>query len=64
MIGNLVLNYRTPVNILYADTKNINGEAQGEMILQLPEAEDIAEKMIQYLKDINIGVEELRSDVG
>ena len=34
------------------------------MILQLPEAEDIAEKMIQYLKDINIGVEELRSDVG
>ena len=64
VIGNLVLNYRTPVNILYADTKNINGEAQGEMILQLPEAEDIAEKMIQYLKDINIGVEELRSDVG
>ena len=64
VIGNLVLNYRIPVNILYADTKNINGEAQGEMILQLPEAEDIAEKMIQYLKDINIGVEELRSDVG
>ena len=30
VIGNLVLNYRTPVNILYADTKNINGEAQGE----------------------------------
>ena len=64
VIGNLVLNYRTPVNILYADTKNINGEAQGEMILQLPEVEDIAEKMIQYLKDINIGVEELSSDVG
>ena len=64
VIGNLVLNYRTPVNILYADTKNINGEAQGEMVLQLPEAEDIAGKMIQYLKDINIGVEELSSDVG
>ena len=36
VIANLVLTYRTPVNILYADTKNINGQAQGEMILQLP----------------------------
>lgn len=33
VIANLVLTYRTPVNILYADTKNINGQAQGEMIL-------------------------------
>lgn len=31
VIANLVLTYRTPVNILYADTKNINGQAQGEM---------------------------------
>ena len=29
VIANLVLTYRTPVNILYADTKNINGQAQG-----------------------------------
>lgn len=64
VIGNLVLEYRTPVNILYADTKNINGQAEGEMILQLPEDSDIAEKMIQYLKNIHMGVEELSSDVG
>ena len=49
VIANLVLTYRTPVNILYADTKNINGQAQGEMILQLPELEEVADKMIQYL---------------
>ena len=64
VIANLVLTYRTPVNILYADTKNINGQAQGEMILQLPEIEEVANKMIQYLRDINMGVEEVSSDVG
>lgn len=64
VIGNLVLEFRTPVNILYADTKNINGQAEGEMILQLPEDRETAEKMIRYLKNIRMGVEELNSDVG
>ena len=64
VIANLVLTYRTPVNILYADTKNIGGAAEGEMILQLPEIEEVANKMIQYLRDINMGVEEVSSDVG
>lgn len=64
VIGNLVLAYQTPVNILYADTKNINGKAQGEMVLQLPDVEEIADKMIQYLKDIHMGVEELKDYVG
>ena len=64
VIANLVLTYRTPVNILYADTRNINGQAQGEMILQLPELTEVADKMIQYLKEINMGVEELKEDVG
>ena len=64
VIANLVLTYRTPVNILYADTKNIGGTAEGEMILQLPEIEETAEKMIEYLRETNMGVEELSSDVG
>ena len=64
VIANLVLTYRTPVNILYADTKNIGGSAEGEMIRQLPEIEETAEKMIEYLRETNMGVEELSSDVG
>ena len=64
VIANLVLTYRTPVNILYADTKNIGRAAEGEMILQLPEIEETAEKMIEYLRETNMGVEELSSDVG
>ena len=50
--------------ILYADTKNIGGAAEGEMILQLPEIEETAEKMIEYLRETNMGVEELSFDVG
>ena len=64
VIANLVLAYRTPVNILYADTKNIGGAAEGEMILQLPEIDETAEKMIEYLRETNMGVEELSFDVG
>lgn len=64
VIANLVLTYRTPVNILYADTKNIGGSAEGEMIQQLPEIEETAEKMIEYLRETNMGVEELSFDVG
>ena len=64
VIANLGLAYRTPVNILYADTKNIGGAAEGEMILQLPEIEETAEIMIEYLRETNMGVEELSFDVG
>lgn len=37
VISNMTLECRTPVNILFADTKNIDGKAFGHMILQLPE---------------------------
>lgn len=63
VIGNVCLLYKTPLNILYADTKNLNGKAEGEMILQLPDDEAMAEKMIQYFREEKLGVEEL-SDVG
>ena len=59
IIGNIILEYKTPVNILYADTKTINGNAEGEMILQLPEHKEIADKIVQYFKDKNLGVEEV-----
>lgn len=64
VIGNVILQYKTPLNILYADTKNINGKAEGEMILQLPEDRITAEKMIQYFREENLGVEELKNYVG
>jgi D-methionine transport system ATP-binding protein len=64
IVGNITLEYKTPVNILYADTKTINGNAEGEMILQLPETQEIADGMIQYLRAKQLGVEELDNYVG
>jgi D-methionine transport system ATP-binding protein len=62
IIGNIILECKTPVNILFADTRNVNGKAMGEMILQLPDSQEIAEKMIAYFKGKNLGVKELTED--
>ena len=64
VIGNMVLHCNAPVNILLADTRDIGGIAQGQMILQLQEEEQTAARMIQYLRDRNLGVEELDGYVG
>lgn len=64
VIANMILTCKTPVNILLADTKDIGGVAHGQMILQLPEDEAVAEKMIQYLKNRKLDVEELDNYVG
>lgn len=63
VIGNMTLQFKTPVNILFADTKNINGKAAGEMILQLPENEETAVRMISYLRERKLHVEEVRGYV-
>jgi D-methionine transport system ATP-binding protein len=57
VVGNVTLAFGQPVNIMYADTKDIGGNAVGEMILQLPEDEVTAAKMIQYLRERKLEVE-------
>lgn len=64
VIGNMILECKTPANILMADTKNIDGIAHGEMILQLPESDELADKMISYLKARKLSVEEVEDYVG
>lgn len=63
VIANMVLECKAPVNILLADTKDIGGIAHGQMILQLPEDEAVAEHMIQYLRERKLVVEEVESYV-
>lgn len=58
VIANMVLECNAPVNILLADTQDIGGIAHGQMILQLPEDEALQEKMISYLKDRKLNVED------
>ena len=64
VIANMVLAFKTPVNILYANTKDLDGVATGEMILQLPEDDVLGDKMIAYLKNTKLTVEELEDYVG
>lgn len=64
VIANMILTCKAPVNILLADTRDIGGVAHGQMILQLPEEEAAVEKMIQYLKNRKLEVEELTNYVG
>ena len=63
VIGNMILHFKRPVNILYADTKDIQGTATGEMILQLPDQPEIAEQMSAYLRDRKLTVGEVDEHV-
>lgn len=58
VIANMVLECNSPVNILLADTQDIGGIAHGQMILQLPEDETVQERMINYLKNRGLEVED------
>lgn len=59
VIANMILECKAPVNILMADTKDIGGIAHGQMLLQLPDEDSIANKMIHYLKERKLTVEEV-----
>ena len=59
VIASMVLEFRHTVNILFADTKNINGRAIGQIVIQLPQSDIIAEKMIEYLKEQGLTLEEV-----
>ena len=63
VISNMVLTCRAPVNILLADTKDVNGTATGQMILQLPEDPETADRMIRYLEERRLSVEVLEGYV-
>ncbi len=63
VIANMILHFRTPVNILRANTGNIGGVAKGDMILGLPEDIRLQDEMEQYLQDHGLEVQEVEKDV-
>ena len=50
VIANLILEFKAPVNILESNITYINGQSRGQMMVQLPDDEDLSKKMIEYLK--------------
>lgn len=63
VISNLIMECKISVNIMFADTKDIDGKAYGHMILQLPEDKLQCDKAIFYLRSKNLVVEELENYV-
>lgn len=63
VISDLIMECKISVNIMFADTKDIDGKAYGHMILQLPEDKIQADKAIYYLRSKNLVVEELEDYV-
>ena len=63
IIANMVLSCGAPVNIVFADTKNIDGKMFGHMVLQLPDDADSVRKILSYLYIENIAYEEEKYDI-
>ena len=60
LIASLAIDCGVIVNILGADTRNIDGKAFGTMLLGLPESEAEATKALAYIKSQkDITVEEV-----
>ena len=45
---------------MYAATKDVGGKAMGQMMIQIPEDETDANRVIHYLKMKNIAFEEVK----
>ena len=61
LIATLAIDCGVKVNILGADTRNVNGQAVGTMLLGLPEDPAEAAKAMAYIKNQpNVTVEEVR----
>jgi D-methionine transport system ATP-binding protein len=54
IIAEMVLSCGEPVNILYADTRAIEGKTFGHTVLQLPEDNETVAKMLAYLDQHDI----------
>lgn len=63
VIGNMILECGTAVNILYADIEKVEGKTYGQMLIELPEREQSVKRIYSYLRMRNIHFEEEKNDV-
>lgn len=59
VISNMVLECKAPVNIMYADLKDMDGKAVGQLVLQLPDEDTGAAKVKNYLRGHGLSMEEV-----
>lgn len=63
VIANAILEYKVPINILYANTRNVGGIAKGEIILGLPEGKELQKSIENYLVKHGLAVQEVMMSV-
>lgn len=63
VIANAILEFKTPINILKADTKDVGGIAKGEMILGLPKEKELQNQIEAYFVEHGLSIQEVVRDV-
>ena len=61
VIANMIMECKTPVNILAADTHVMEGQTFGQMMIQIPESVNQVnlERILVYLENKHVTVEEV-----
>ena len=54
VISRMTLDCQTPVNIMFADTKDYDGIVYGHMIIELPTEQHQADKIVSWLRTNNV----------
>jgi|SRR5574344_114240 D-methionine transport system ATP-binding protein len=62
VVANMILEFGMPVNVLFADSQLIDGVTTGQMLIELPEDQSIAQKMLAFLKSKNLIIEEYQDE--
>ncbi len=60
IVSDMILTCKAPVNILFANTKQVEDQAVGQMLLELPESQEEAERITHYLRARGIRFEEVK----
>ncbi len=63
IISNMILKCRANINIVFADSKNIDGKAFGQLVIQLPSDSTQAGKIKEYLISKGLIIEEVEEYV-
>ena len=58
----MILASGVPVNILSANIQTVAGQQRGQMLVELPDDPEGAERALSYLKGKQISIEEVNAD--
>ena len=54
IISDLAIKCQVPINILYADAKSIENKTYGQMVITIPNEEEVVSKITAYLDQVKV----------